>query len=313
MFEFRRYTERDFDTWNRFVAESKNGTFLFHRDYMDYHRNRFADFSFLIFDEQGNLVALLPANGSGGELHSHGGLTYGGVISDSRMTTIRMVHLFENLLAHLASTGVGALHYKVVPRIYHKLPADEDQYALFLNGAELKRRDVLSVVSPGSAGPVQKRRSRGSDSATRAGVTVEESEDLAAFWAILEDNLRERYSRKPVHTLDEIELLRRRFPENIRLFVARANGRVAGGTLVYLSDQVAHAQYIASDRIGRELCVLDLLFLSLIEKLRGPRYFDFGISTEAEGTRLNRGLIEYKEGFGARAVAHDHYLIRTAQ
>jgi lipid II:glycine glycyltransferase (peptidoglycan interpeptide bridge formation enzyme) len=34
---------------------------------------------------------------------------------------------------------------------------------------------------------------------------------------------------------------------------------------------------------------------------------DFGISTELDGRQLNAGLIDYKEGFGARAVNYDFY------
>jgi len=312
MFKFRRYRDTDLESWNRFAAESKSGTFLFNRHYMDYHRDRFPDSSLLIFDAQDDLAGLLPASGDGAEIHSHGGLTYGGVITDRRMTTTRMIDLFAGLRDHLAGKGFNALHYKVVPRIYHKQPADEDQYALFVNGAELKRRDVLSVLSPDLGAPVQQRRSRGARNAARSGVTVDESEDFASFWAILEDNLRERFDRAPVHTLDEIRLLRSRFPENIRLFAASAGGAMVAGTVMYLSDQVAHAQYIASNAAGRELGALDLLFLDLLERMRSFRYFDFGISTEENGTRLNRGLIEYKEGFGARAVVHDHYVLKIA-
>jgi lipid II:glycine glycyltransferase (peptidoglycan interpeptide bridge formation enzyme) len=115
-----------------------------------------------------------------------------------------------------------------------------------------------------------------------------------------------------VHTVEEIALLRSRFPQNIRLFVASHGGKPVGGAVMYLSDQVAHAQYIASNAAGRDLGALDLLFLTLLERLKGFRYFDFGISTEENGTKLNKGLIEFKEGFGARAVIHDHYLVKVA-
>jgi hypothetical protein len=35
-------------------------------------------------------------------------------------------------------------------------------------------------------------------------------------------------------------------------------------------------------------------------------HFDFGTADECDGRYLNRGLIDQKEGFGARAVVHDH-------
>ena len=49
MFEIVRYTAEKADEWNAFVAESKNGTFLFNRGYMDYHADRFVDHSLMFY------------------------------------------------------------------------------------------------------------------------------------------------------------------------------------------------------------------------------------------------------------------------
>ena len=65
--------------WNDFVSKSKNGTFLFHRDFIEYHSDKFDDFSLLVFFKQ-ELVALLPANQVNNTIFSHQGLTYGGLI-----------------------------------------------------------------------------------------------------------------------------------------------------------------------------------------------------------------------------------------
>ena len=63
--------------WDAFVETSKNGTFLFMRNYMEYHSDRFADHS-LMFYCNNRLLAVLPANIRESEktLVSHGGLTY---------------------------------------------------------------------------------------------------------------------------------------------------------------------------------------------------------------------------------------------
>ncbi|MBQ6659691.1 MAG: GNAT family N-acetyltransferase, partial [Prevotella sp.] len=61
MFEIKRYNQEYADEWNQFVAQSKNGTFLFDRCYMDYHQDRFEDYS-LMFYLDNKLYALLPAN-----------------------------------------------------------------------------------------------------------------------------------------------------------------------------------------------------------------------------------------------------------
>jgi hypothetical protein len=77
---------------------------------------------------------------------------------------------------------------------------------------------------------------------------------------------------------------------------------------VYENATVAHAQYIAAGEDGKRAGALDALFAWLIEeRYRDKRYFDFGISTEGDGRVLNEGLIDQKEGFGARGVVHDRY------
>ncbi len=42
--------------WDGFVRNSKNGTFLFYRDFIEYHGDRFGDYSLMFYDG-GSLVA----------------------------------------------------------------------------------------------------------------------------------------------------------------------------------------------------------------------------------------------------------------
>ncbi len=145
------------------------------------------------------------------------------------------------------------------------------------------------------------------------GLTCSEEDDLVGFWKIVTVNLRERHGVAPVHTLAEIELLRSRFPAHIRLFTCRRDGQLLAGVLIYESPTVAHTQYIASTVEGRQVGALDLLFDELLGHFYAEwPYFDFGISNEDNGRKLNRGLIDQKEGFGARAVAHDQYTLALA-
>jgi hypothetical protein len=114
-----------------------------------------------------------------------------------------------------------------------------------------------------------------------------------------------------VHTLAEMEQLKEKFPNEIRLFVARKEDEILAGTLIYETTQVAHAQYIASSPQGRTIGALDGLFEHLISQVfNTKRYFDFGISTEQGGRYLNEGLIFQKEGFGARTVVYDSYELK---
>ena len=49
MFRIVRYDATHHDEWNRSVAKARNATFLFYREYMDYHSDRFKDHSLLFY------------------------------------------------------------------------------------------------------------------------------------------------------------------------------------------------------------------------------------------------------------------------
>ena len=56
------------ELWDQFIRQSKNGTFLFLRDYMDYHTERFTDHSLLFFkDKRLSFTALLDPRGEAGK------------------------------------------------------------------------------------------------------------------------------------------------------------------------------------------------------------------------------------------------------
>jgi len=309
MITAKLYSAADRVAWDNFVARARNGTFNFLRDYQEYHRERFPDHSYL-FQRNGDVIALLPASRGGDEISSHGGLTFGGVLIDSRMTTPLMLEVFDVLLARLRQDGFKRFVYKATPPYYNAIPSDEDLYALTRYGGRLFRRDVSSVLHLRQHPKFQERRQRGVKKAVKAGVIVRETQDFVSYWKILEANLITRYGVAPVHTLKEIQLLQNRFPDNIRLFAAYAFDSLLAGTVVFVNPQVVHAQYIATSPAGREVGALDLLFFELITRVfPGKTWFSFGISTESGGVVLNQGLIEYKEGFGARASVHDFYEI----
>ncbi len=295
--------------WNHFVSNSKNGVFLFNRDYMEYHIDRFTDHS-LMFFHNNHLVALLPANIQNGALQSHGGLTFGGVISDCSMKTSLMLGIFRVLVEHCRSLGLTEIAYKPVPHIYHSVPSDEDLYALFNHNSTLTTRNVSSCIYLPGAVKFDSNRLDNIRKANKNNLTVKESTDFESFMAIEEAALAERHRVKPVHSTAEIRLLAARFPDSIKLFASFKDERMLAGIIIYESSNVAHMQYAANSPEGWDIGAQDIIEDYLInQRYRGKRYFDFGISTEEHGRVLNLGLIARKENFGASAVTYDAYRI----
>jgi len=309
MHRFELYKDNK-DAWNSFNSTSKNGTFLFHRTYMEYHNALFKDFSLLVYDENNSLIALLPANIEEDKLFSHQGLTYGGLVTNTRMTTPKMVHLFESLISFLKENHINSFLYKTIPSIYYDVISQEDQYALFLNKAELVRRDVISVIDYSVTIPFQERRLRSLKKAEKENLIIESPSDFSEFWELLTNVLAERHNVKPTHSLEEITYLSSHFKENINLYTCRKGNEILAGVILYINKHTVHAQYIAASKEGLNIGALDFLFFYLIKKFKeGNKYFSFGISNENNGYYLNEGLISQKEGFGARSVLHDTYLI----
>lgn len=306
-----KYTDADKARWDEFVKAAKNVHFMFYRDYMDYHRDRFIDHSLVMYNDANEITALLPANLMERTMVSHGGLTFGGFIKDRGMKTTTMMKIFEVVVEFLKDIKIEKLIYKTIPAIYHRVPAEEDRFCLFYHSAELIRRDVLSIIDPDYQVEFQKRRNRGIKKAIKSGLCVEQTDDFDPFWKILEQNLMTRHGTKPVHNLSEIVLLANRFPDNIKLFTCQTEVEILAGVVIYETAKVAHAQYIASNEIARKNGALDLVFQYLIKQysMKQRKYFDFGISNERD-TSLNIGLNEFKESFGARTVVHDHYSLQ---
>lgn len=334
MFKILPFSPDRSSEWNAFVAQSKNGTFLFDRRYMDYHADRFHDCSLMVYDQKGRLFALLPANRVEDTVFTHQGLTYGGMILQPSATAVDVCDAMTDIGDYMRSQGVGRVTYKAVPWIYSAIPSEEPIYALSeVCHARLVSRDIASVVNLDCGAPYSELRLRGKKKAMRHGIRIDYSDDFATFWDILTENLHTKYGAKPVHTLDEILLLKSRFPRNILLCAAFEETTMVAGTVLYITPRVVKTQYISASPRGKEVCALDLLFIHLLSfppilvpvsnaspsvlatvpdaSLSGdsilPKYLDMGTSAMDHSTELKRPLIFQKEGFGARAVCYDTY------
>lgn len=309
VWKIKLYEPSDKQAWDSFIAESRNGTFLFYRDYMEYHADRFMDYSLMCY-RGGRLHAVLPAHVQGRTFCSHLGLTYGGVVTDEKVTAKGILELFEAVFMFLRMHEQATEWiYRPIPYIYSNYPSEEDLYALFRFGAQLSERKISTVIPADGRYRFDELRRRKVKKAKHTHFVILQDADYAAFWEVLETNLRERHGARPVHSLSEMELLHARFPSHILLYrVCTESGRTVAGCVLYMSRNVAHVQYIGSTAEGRANGAVDFLFFHLINEVyANVKYFDMGTSVEDGGHVLNEGLVFQKEGFGGRAVVYDTY------
>lgn len=296
--------------WDVFVRESKNGTFLFYRNFMEYHSDRFEDYSLMFYIDD-CLVAIMPGHIEDKVYYSHRGLTYGGLIMSPETTAANVVTIFDHLTHTFRHQGIKKIVYKAVPHIYDRLPAEEDLYALFRSNAFISESNISSTILLSERLKYSDSRKNGLKKAKKNKLIVEQSDDLATFWQILGDNLKAKYDRQPVHSLAEITYLKEKFPTEIQFFaVSDADGNMLGGCLIFEMEKVVHAQYTAATEEGKNKGAIDVLIDHIINAAYPHKtYFDYGISTENGGHYLNESLIYQKEGFGARGIVYNTYTI----
>ncbi|MEQ3661290.1 MAG: GNAT family N-acetyltransferase [Flavobacterium sp.] len=313
-FRVQRYQSSEYKNWNTFVANAKNATFLFHRDFMEYHKDRFDDYSLLIFDAKDRLVAILPAHKIESALYSHQGLTYGGLILNQKIILSEVILITKSILEYLQKSDISKLELKIIPSIYNNFPSDEMEYICFLLDAKLNRRDALAVLDISNQIEISRVRKRGIEKGKSNGLLVKEENDFTSFWNdLLIPNLKERYNANPVHSLAEITYLKSKFPNHIKQYNVYQNDKIVGGVTVFETNNVIHPQYISGNKtFNNELGGLDFLYHYLISNVyKNEKYFDFGISNENQGKQVNESLHYWKESFGARTIVQNFYSIET--
>ena len=314
MITVRKYESTDKEHWNHFLENSRTNQFLLSRNFMEYHQDRFEDYSLMVFNEKA-LVAIFPANIKNNIVVSHSGLTFGGFIVAKDEATKNSIQYFVQLLKFISEHNIEKIIFKQSPAFYSSVSQDEIDYAMFLLDAKMYRVDIAYAINQKLENKIQyqERRRRAIKKAEKNGVEIKETTDFSTFWnEILTPNLQSRFGVNPVHSLAEIELLSINNPNKIRQFEAWQNGVLMAGTTVFEMPTVAHAQYISASEEGRKNGAIDLLFHHLISSTFAHKeIFDFGIVNEAEGRKINMGLLDWKEGFGARAYAHRFYEIES--
>nr|WP_239521389.1 GNAT family N-acetyltransferase [Blastococcus saxobsidens] len=260
----------------------------------------------------GRLVGVLSGVLSDGVLLSGHSAPFGGpdLVRDDP-TVDDVVGLVEGVLARARADGVREVRIRCRPLEYS---AAEPllEYALLQAGLVVEHCDLNQVVDLAALGPggdlltlLGKKRARDvrADLAlpyelTEAGT----AEEIAACHAILAAN-RAAHGRPPGLPAEYLARARAAFPDRVRLWLLRYEGRPVAAAVVYrvLADVDLLVAWGDDAAHGLQRSPMNLLAHTLLERsLRtGARLLDMGPSSEKDG-RPNFGLAHFKRSVGAR-------------
>jgi len=323
------YCEEDAATWDGFLSQTVNGTFLQSRKFLNYHpAGRFKDCSLMLYDKKNHLVALCPGAEQWKEgrriFVSHPGTTFGGLlVAPKHYKAVRMLAMLDALEAWWKAAGFEGVDIRVTPSLFSQQEEDLLDYALFYHGYKDSVELSTYIDYDGYRDPVESNFSQGKRTDVHNGQKLgmygrplHLPEEMDTFYDVLCDSLS-KYHVKPVHSREELlDFTQHRLKDECGFFGAflpdgQGERMVAGAMLFYFSSvQVAHTQYLAAVSDYQRYSPMTFLYAYVIETMRkrGFRKLSFGISTEDRGCTLNEGLITSKEAYGSRHSVNRKFL-----
>jgi hypothetical protein len=310
-YTIRHYQESDYELWNTFVSAAKNATFLFHRDFMEYHKDRFEDFSLLVFDKI-KLVAVLPANRVKNKVYSHQGLTYGGLVYRPKLKIEKVETILDLLFDFFKSKQIDHFFLHPIPSFYLGKGNAALDFFLLKRGAQLYRKEMNMVAHLNQEIPISKSKLKHFRRIEILDLEIVQETNFQPFWdQVLTPRLLHKHQTKPVHSLSEIQLLHNKFPENIKQFSVYFENEIIAGVTIFEFEYGIKSQYGATTILGEKNRALDFLFISIIDifQKKGKLFFDMGIVNEENEKGYNAGLLTQKEELGCTVWNQDFYKI----
>ncbi|WP_010177386.1 hypothetical protein [Aquimarina agarilytica] len=305
----KKYNKTHYQSWNTFIENSKNSTFLFHRDFMEYHNDRFEDHSLLVLRKQ-TIVALVPANKNDTTFYSHQGLTYGGLLLLKSIGVTKVETIFLTIIEYLKRNQFSTIRIKTLPVFYHKAPSFELESLFLKLGAKIFRREQNFAIDYNLPFEIHKTKLKNYKKNQHLNFKIIETDNFTDFWEeILKPRLKTKHNAKPVHTESEILFLKSKFPNNIKQFNIFLENKLLAGITIFKTDTVVKSQYGATTNDGEKLRALEFLFIYLIKKYKseGYKFFDMGIIAG------NISLLKQKEELGCNQYLQDFYQLSIDQ
>lgn len=275
---------------------------------MEYHNDRFTDFSLMIFLKS-KLIALLPANIKDNAVISHQGLTYGGLIIQPQLGVSKAEAILEEIITFLKKNEISKLLLKQLPFFYHQSSNFELESILFEKKALIIKRNLGSVIHLQKELTFHKTKLKNYRKAEKNGFQITKNSDFTSFWnKVLVPRLQEKHQTKPVHNLEEITLLANRFPNCIYQYNLWLEGKILAGITIFKDKKIIKSQYGATTNLGEKYRALDYLFLYIAKKYKADGYlfFDQGV---IEG---NYSLLKQKEEHGGAPYVQDFYQLKLS-
>jgi Acetyltransferase (GNAT) domain len=313
------YSEEWKTKWDNFVLESNNGTIFHLQKFFDYHRQDTFTFNHLIFQDKGNIVALLPGSRMGDLYESPIGSSYGSIVTKDVKFSFAM-EIVSTLLDYGRKKGISEFLLTSAPRVYERHPNENLDFAMLWQGFNYDLHyissaiklfpdtDIISRFQPTVRRNIRK-------ALKNPDLRVEQNDNYEEFYPILIEN-KARHDVKPTHSLEDLLKLKSLLPDNILLFMVYYKTKPIAGSCVFIcNERVALFFYNMLLYEYENLKPIHLVMYEVIKWAteNGYKYIDTGVSqdTKADNPMTpSMTLIDFKEKFDAKTVMRNTLKIK---
>ncbi|PTS95569.1 FemAB family protein, partial [Flavobacterium sp. HMWF030] len=239
-------------------------------------------------------------------------LTYGGLVFNAKLKGEKVEIVLDQVLLFLKENSIVNFYYKPIPDFYLQRGNQDLDFFLFKRGAVLERKEMNLAINLELPLQISKSKLKHFRRIENLDLDIVEEHDFQPFWEkVLGPRLLEKFNVKPVHTKEEIALLKQNFPDNIKQYSVYQNDEIIAGITIFETKDVVKSQYGATSQKGEQVRALDFLFINLIHKYKrkGKRFFDMGIVNEENESGYHSGLLNQKEELGCSVYNQDFYKI----
>ena len=316
MISVKKYTEKLNNIWDDFILKSNNGTIFHTQRFLNYHQNKqFTNHSLLFFDKT-TLIAVLPAvvikYNNKNILFSHPGASFGGVVYSQNLNFITFNDIISYLEKYCIKNKLDMVRLINTPDIYSKTNDDSFNYLLQWNGFVQKELYISHYLKNNykneTLNLLNKRKQRyikNIEQKNKFSYQLNQRFDL--FYPILLES-KKSFQTTPTHSLEELFLLKKNFPEEIHLLLFYHNKFVVGGSVIFLtSKNTALIFYNAINTKYKHdhLSTYQLYQCMRFAKKNNKEIVDFGVSHTPETKNPldpKFSLIQFKEHFSTKGV-----------
>ena len=297
---------QDKSVWDDFIAQSNNGTIFHQRKFLSYHRERtFKDCS-LMFVEKAAVRAVFTGAIINNCLYSHPGASFGGFVYN-QLAFKGANQIVDLLIAYVKKQNLKEIIIIPPPFIYYKKYNEVMEYCLYIKGFDIIEYYISSFVGLEKElfDQMHNRKKRYIKNLANQ-IIIKQSNDLDSFYPILVDN-KLKHKATPTHTLEELKILMKLFPNKIKLLLSYKNNKVIGGALNFITTQ--NSCILFYNMINYKYQSLLIASLQIYESLKWAKqnnlkFLDIGVSQLYKNDKIvpHESLINFKEQFGAEAM-----------